>query len=127
GVADEVRERAGNAYLLVPDSERAAAFAHAARDTAVMLQKRTLQEFGIRFDVWTSENALSREGRVAATVQKLRALGCTYERDGALWLRTPAFGDESDRTIVRPDGQPTYLASDIAYHVFKMERGFDIV
>lgn len=126
-VADSITQREGNAYLLVPDSERAAAFAREVSRTVVAQQKRVLQEFGVRFDVWTSENALSREGRIESIVQKLRASGHTYERDGAVWLRTTRCGDDHDRPLVRANGQPTYLTADIAYHVFKMERGFDLV
>lgn len=126
-VAETIAQREGNKYLLVPDSERATAFAREVSRTAVAQQKRVLQEFGVRFDVWTSENALSREGRIESVVQKLKTFGHTYERDGAVWLRTTRFGDDHDRPLVRANGQPTYLTADIAYHVFKMERGFDLV
>ncbi|MBV9867180.1 MAG: arginine--tRNA ligase [Abitibacteriaceae bacterium] len=126
-VAETIVQREGTAYLLVPDSERAAAFAREACASAVARQKQTLQDFGVRFDVWTSENALSREGRITGIVNKLRERGHTYERDRAVWLRTTKFSDEADRPLVRANGQPTYLAADIAYHAFKMERGFDLV
>jgi arginyl-tRNA synthetase len=132
GVARDIAGRSGNDYLLVPDTERIAAFARAACEAAVAAQKQTLREFGVRFDVWTSENALRREGRVQAAIHKLEELGHTYSRDGALWLRTTSFGDEADRPLVRPTsrvpaGDPTYLASDIAYHIFKFERGFELL
>lgn len=125
GVAQEVSEAEGNRYLLVPEEERRAAFAHRARDAAVAAQKKTLRAFGVVFDVWTSENALRREGRVQFAVEQLKESGHVYEREGALWLRTTGFGDESDRPLVRANGQVTYLAADIAYHVFKLERGFE--
>jgi arginyl-tRNA synthetase len=80
---------------------------------------------GVRFDVWTSEQTLRDEGRVSTALQKLRERGAIDERHGAQWLRTSAFGDTEDHPVVRSNGQPTYLATDIAYHVFKMERGFD--
>jgi arginyl-tRNA synthetase len=132
GVARDIAARSGNDYLLVPDTERIAAFARAACEAAVSAQKQTLRDFGVRFDVWTSENALRREGRVQSAIHKLEELGHTYSRDGALWLRTTRFGDETDRPLVRPTsgapaGDPTYLASDIAYHIFKFERGFDLL
>jgi arginyl-tRNA synthetase len=135
GVAEAIVQREGNRYLLVPDAERAAAFAHEARDAAVAAQKQALQKLGVRFDVWTSEAVLRREGRVSSALEKLRAAGHTYEKDGGLWLRTTAFGDEADRPLVRSgapgdgtgEGQPTYLAADIAYHSFKFERGFDLL
>jgi len=126
-VAQDIATRDGTSHLLEPEAERNLFFARQAAATAVALQKSALQNFGVRFDLWTSENALRAEGRVAAVVEKLQRLGHTYQREGALWLRTTAFGDEADRPLLRSNNQPTYLASDIAYHVFKFERGFDVV
>jgi arginyl-tRNA synthetase len=125
GVAQGIASREGNIYLLMPEAERAALFARKALDAIVAAQKATLRDFGVRFDVWTSEQSLRDEGRVTATLQKLRERGHLYERDGAEWLRSTTFGDEADRTVVRTNGKPTYLATDIAYHGFKLERGFD--
>jgi arginyl-tRNA synthetase len=132
GVARDIAAREGNSYLLVPDSERIAAFARVACQAAMAAQKQALRDFGVRIDVWTSENALRQEGRVRSAIHKLQDLGHTYHRDGALWLRTTDFGDEADRPLTRPaagapDGEPTYLATDIAYHIFKFERGFDLL
>ncbi|HEX8833258.1 MAG TPA: arginine--tRNA ligase [Abditibacteriaceae bacterium] len=124
-VADEIAASDGNKWVLVPEAERTAHFAHSAREAAVASQRATLKEFGVRFDVWSSENALREEGRVESAVRKLTERGHTYERDGATWLRTTSFGDGADRVLVRAGGKYTYLASDIAYHVFKMERAFD--
>jgi len=126
-VADEIAAREGNKFLLVPDAERNANFAHRARDAAVESQKATLKNFGVRFDVWTSEAALRAEGRLDATLRKLEERGHSYQKEGATWLRTSDFGDRADRVLVRQNGAPTYLASDIAYHAWKFERGFDIV
>jgi arginyl-tRNA synthetase len=125
GVAQGIASREGNIYLLMPEAERAALFARKALDAIVAAQKATLRDFGVRFDVWTSEQSLRDEGRVTASLQKLRERGHLYERDGAEWLRTTTFGDNADRTVVRTNGKPTYLATDIAYHGFKLERGFD--
>jgi len=126
-VAEDVIAREGNRFLLVPEAERTAAFAHRARDMAVAAQKQSLRDFGAVFDVWTSENALRLEGRVTSVLERLQSRGHAYLRDGALWLRSTEFGDDSDRPLVRANGQPTYLAADIAYHVFKLERGFDLL
>jgi arginyl-tRNA synthetase len=117
-------QREGNRYLLLPGEEATRAWAHEAREAAVASQKETLQRLGVCFDVWTSESALHEQGRVQTALDKLKARGHAYERNGVLWLKTTAFGDEADRPLVRADGQPTYLASDIAYHTFKWERGF---
>lgn len=126
-IAGDIAENEGTAFLLVPEAERNAKFAHSAREAAVASQKDTLKEFGVRFDVWTSEAALRNEGRVESVLRKLAERGESYENNGATWLRTTKYGDLSDRVLVRENGEPTYLASDIAYHVFKFERGFDVV
>jgi arginyl-tRNA synthetase len=86
--------------------------------------KASLRAFGIEFDVWFSEASL-HPGGVEHAFAQLDELGQTYRADGALWVRTTAHGDDKDRVIERSDGEHTYLASDIAYHQNKRERGFD--
>jgi arginyl-tRNA synthetase len=83
----------------------------------------TLTRFGIRFDIWSSERALQEAGEVEAAIEALRKRGHVYESEGAVWLRTTEFGDDKDRVLLRSDGQPTYFASDIAYHHDKLKRG----
>ncbi len=87
-------------------------------------QDADLQAFGVRFDSYYLESSLYTEGRVEATVARLVASGKTYERDGALWLRTTDYGDDKDRVMRKSDGGYTYFVPDVAYHVTKWERGF---
>lgn len=87
-------------------------------------QDEDLRAFGVRFDRFYLESSLYREGRVQAVVDKLVAGGKTYERDGALWLRTTDYGDDKDRVMRKSDGHYTYFVPDVAYHVTKWERGF---
>ncbi|HVA58733.1 MAG: arginine--tRNA ligase [Gemmatimonadaceae bacterium] len=90
-------------------------------------QDRDLQAFGVKFDVYFLESSLYADGKVDETIRRLVAAGHTYEKDGALWLKTTDFGDDKDRVMVRsPDkgGEPTYFVPDVAYHVTKWERGF---
>jgi len=88
-------------------------------------QDLDLQAFGVRFDTYYLESSLYSDGRVDATVGALIRSGFTYEADGALWLRTTAFGDDKDRVMrKRDDGSYTYFVPDVAYHVTKWERGF---
>ncbi len=87
-------------------------------------QDRDLAAFHVHFDHHYLESSLYAEGRVEATIAALRATGLVFEEDGAVWLRTTAFGDDKDRVMVRRDGAPTYFLPDIAYHVTKWERGF---
>lgn len=86
-----------------------------------------LTEFGVVFDEWFSERSLYDTGVVAQAIEKLAGSGSVYEKDGAKWFRSTQFGDEKDRVVQRENGQYTYFASDIAYHVDKFERGNDVV
>src|SRR5690606_8425058 len=90
-------------------------------------QDATLAEFGVRFDVMSSEQRVYDDGKVAAALDRLAAAGLTYEQDGALWLRTSSYGDEKDRVLRKQDGSYTYFVPDIAYHLDKHGRGFDRV
>jgi arginyl-tRNA synthetase len=87
-------------------------------------QDADLREFGVKFDVISFESSLYRDGLLEQTLEDLAARGYTYEQDGALWLRTTAFGDDKDRVLRKSDGTYTYLLPDIAYHRQKHERGF---
>jgi len=87
--------------------------------------RQDLEEFGVRYDEWFSERSLSTNGAIDRALERLRANGVVYEKDGAQWFRATDFGDEKDRVVVRENGLKTYFASDIAYHLQKRERGFD--
>jgi arginyl-tRNA synthetase len=86
--------------------------------------REDLGEFGVRFDHWTSERAVADSGAIDHALAVLEAQGRLERKDGALWFRATEFGDEKDRVVVRENGQKTYFASDIAYHLAKCERGF---
>jgi arginyl-tRNA synthetase len=87
-------------------------------------QDLDLRAFGVSFDTYYLESSLYTDGRVERTVQQLIAAGKTYERDGALWLKTTDYGDDKDRVMRKSDGTYTYFVPDVAYHVSKWERGF---
>jgi arginyl-tRNA synthetase len=86
-----------------------------------------LEGFGVHFDRWFSERSLGDGGAIQRAIERLSAQGHLYREGGALWFRATAFGDEKDRVVVRENGQTTYFASDIAYHLEKRERGFDLL
>jgi arginyl-tRNA synthetase len=86
-----------------------------------------LTEFGVTFDSWFSERSLFETGQVERALARLDAAGYLYMQDGAKWFRSSAFGDEKDRVVQRENGQYTYFGSDIAYHLNKLERGFDLL
>lgn len=83
-----------------------------------------LEAFGVHYDQWFSERSLIQSGRVEEALSRLREAGFLYEQDGAIWFASSRLGDEKDRVVVRENGQITYFASDIAYHLDKLERGF---
>jgi len=85
-----------------------------------------LAEFGVTFDAWFSERSLYETGRIERALIRLEERGHVYEQDGAKWFRSSSYGDEKDRVVRRENGQYTYFASDIAYHLDKFERGYDI-
>jgi arginyl-tRNA synthetase len=87
-------------------------------------QDADLQAFGVRFDTYYLESSLYSDGKVEQTVRALVASGKTYEKDGALWLRTTDYGDDKDRVVRKSDGSYTYFVPDVAYHVTKWQRGF---
>lgn len=90
-------------------------------------QDLDLKAFGVKFDVYFLESSLYQDGDVEATVAKLAANGHTYEEDGAMWLRTTAFGDDKDRVMRKREGGYTYFLPDVAYHLNKWQRGFKSV
>jgi arginyl-tRNA synthetase len=87
--------------------------------------RATLDRIGVRFDSWFPESSLHESGRIATGIEHLRQAGLVFEEEGATWFRSTDIGDSRDRVLVRSDGRPTYLASDVAYLIDKAERGFD--
>ena len=123
-IAAGLIERDGPRY----EDDRSEEALEAMRGFAVALlrreQERDLAAFNVRFDEYYPETRLYSDGLVANTISRLRETGLTYREDGALWLRTSAFGDQKDRVMVKSNGSPTYFLPDVAYHMNKWERGF---
>ncbi len=88
-------------------------------------QEEVLRRYGVEFDNWFSEKSLHRQGAVQALVQHLLEKGMAYEKDGAIWMRTTAYGDDKDRVLIKSDGEPTYFCGDAAYHLNKYQRGYE--
>lgn len=86
--------------------------------------RRDMEDFGVVFDVWSSESDLYESGRIEKALDSLRQKGQIYEKEGATWIKTSVYGDDKDRVIKKRDGRYTYFASDIAYHLEKWKRGF---
>jgi arginyl-tRNA synthetase len=126
-LARRVVDADGPRWLEAPEADRL----HHLRDVSVAAvieeAREVLARFRIAFDVWFSERSLVRSGAVDGALAALRARGYIYEADGKTWFRSTAFGDDKDRVIVKPTGEWTYFGSDIAYHLDKRARGFDLM
>ncbi len=126
-IAGRIVAEHGDEYATMDEEERSKLFAETEYPRMVDSIRAVLERMGVAFDVWFSERELYRRGEVDEAIEALRSEGRAYEEKGALWLRTSEFGDEKDRVLVRSSGEPTYFASDIAYHRDKMLRGFELV
>ena len=124
-IAAQVLQKAPDA-LSLPEPEMRETFREIGVDLMFTHIKESLHEFGTDFDVYTHEDSMHTSGRVDQAIAKLRETGNVYERDGATWLRTSAFGDDKDRVVIKNDGKPAYIAGDIAYYLDKRQRGFNL-
>jgi arginyl-tRNA synthetase len=124
-IAEQVLKLAPDAMSL-PDDQQQETFRSIGVDLMFTHIKESLHEFGTDFDVYTHEDSMHTSGRVDEAIAKLRETGNIYEKDGATWLRTTEFGDDKDRVVIKSDGQPAYIAGDLAYYLDKRQRGFDL-
>ena len=126
-LADEVLASQGTGFIDLGEEQGVAYCARYAADSILADIDTDLRNFGVTFDRWFSEQSLYDEGKVHDTIEQLKQEKTIYEKDGAFWFNTTAYGDEKDRVVVRSNGQTTYFASDIAYHREKFQRGFNRV
>ncbi|WP_319437668.1 arginine--tRNA ligase [Mycobacterium sp. RTGN5] len=124
-IADQVLAKAPDALSRTGDEQKET-FRSIGVDLMFTHIKASLHEFGTDFDVYTHEDSMHTSGRVDQAIAKLRETGNIYEKDGATWLRTTEFGDDKDRVVIKSDGQPAYIAGDLAYYLDKRQRGFDL-
>ena len=116
GLVERAKELLGDDYSLVFDQ---------GLNEITDNIRRDLSEFGVEFNNWYSERSLHQSGEMEKAIETLQGNGYLYEKEGATWFRSTDFGDEKDRVLIRDNGQTTYFASDIAYHLDKLDRGFD--
>ena len=124
-IAAQILAKAPDALSLTGEEQRET-FRSIGVDLMFTHIKESLHEFGTDFDVYTHEDSMHTSGRVDQAIAKLRETGSIYEKDGATWLRTTEFGDDKDRVVIKSDGQPAYIAGDLAYYLDKRQRGFDL-
>ncbi|MFJ5923403.1 arginine--tRNA ligase [Kitasatospora sp. NPDC092948] len=112
--------------LDLSEDEQLAAFRAEGLKLMVAEIQRSMNEFGVHFDTWFSEQTLHDSGAVGQAIERLREQGHVFDRDGAIWLRTTDFGDDKDRVLIKADGETTYFAADAAYYLSKRDRGAEV-
>ncbi len=120
-IAKTIFDKYGNSKL----DEDLEFFKKVAVDYLLNIIKTDLSNFGVTFDVWTSEKSIRAKGRIEESLKILDEKGLVYKKDDATWLKTIVYGDDKDRVLIKTDGSYTYLVPDIAYHLDKFDRGFD--
>lgn len=120
-IAKTIFDKYGNSKL----DEDLEFFKKVAVDYLLNIIKTDLSNFGVTFDVWTSEKSIRAKGRIEESLKILDEKGLVYKKDNATWLKTTVYGDDKDRVLIKTDGSYTYLVPDIAYHLDKFDRGFD--
>lgn len=120
-IAKTIFDKYGNSKL----DEDLEFFKKVAVDYLLNIIKTDLSNFGVTFDVWTSEKSIRAKGRIEESLKILDEKGLVYKKDNATWIKTTVYGDDKDRVLIKTDGSYTYLVPDIAYHLDKFDRGFD--
>jgi arginyl-tRNA synthetase len=124
-IAQEIITQEGESYQVKGESDSLPIFTSFAVASILKGIQKDLSDFESHFDTWFSEKTLHQEHAVEKALGELKEKGHTYEKEGNLWFNSTRFGDDKDRVVIRNTGVPTYFASDIAYHLNKLERGFE--
>ncbi len=123
-IAERVKAKHGDSLLNEPAE---GIFKDAAESEIFELIKQSLERLGIKHKLFYNENTLYTDGRIEGLLAKFREMGISYEKDGATWLKLSEMGNDQDKVIVKNTGEPTYRLPDIAYHITKYERGYDLI
>jgi arginyl-tRNA synthetase len=126
-MAQQLINEKGDYYLRFSEPERIKLFRDLGYTRILASQKEDLGNYGVHYDCWFSERSLHEQGAVPLIMEELEQKGLTFSQDGALWLRTTSYGDDKDRVLKTADGRTTYFTSDIAYHINKFNRGFNLL
>jgi arginyl-tRNA synthetase len=126
-LAREMMEDYGEELRQKDESERLRIFREDGLQKIINEQKEDLREFGLEFDVWTSEKAVRQSGKMDEVLEHIQEEDYAYKREGAVWFKSTFFGDDRDRVAVKSNGDVTYIVPDWAYHLDKSQRGFSKV
>lgn len=126
-IAQQIVSQQGNHYEKTGEALSIPFFTSFAVDSILMGIQKDLEDFGVHFNSWFSEKTLYQEKTVDRAIDELKKKGYIYQNEGHLWFKSTLFGDDKDRVVIRNNGVPTYFASDCAYHLNKLERGYQRV
>lgn len=126
-IAKEIKEKDGDKYLKMSEEEAVIALKEVGRALELDRIKKDLEYFGCEFDSWISEQWIVDQGMVDKAVAKMNEMGLLYEKDGAIWFEATKYGDDKDRVLKKSDGYYTYMTPDIANHLHKYDRGYELL
>lgn len=125
GFGNELASEFGDRFVDDSEEDQLEFFRNYGLKKELEKLRNDLKQYRVEFDDWFSETSLYRNGKVEDTLALLKEKGETYEKDGATWFKSTAYGDDKDRVLIKNDGSYTYITPDIAYHRDKLERGFE--
>mgnify|MGYP002880293228 FL=1 len=123
-LSEELKQEVGNKYLDLSENDRIRIFCDLAVERLLSDQKKSLERFGVEFDVWSSEKDIRESGAPEQIIQSFKDQNLLYESEGATWFKMTNFGDDKDTVVIKSDGEYTYFVPDAAYHQNKFNRGF---
>ena len=126
-IAKEIKEKDGDKYLNMPEEEAVLALKEVGRELELNRIKKDLAYYGCEFDSWISEQWIVNQGMVEKAVAKMKDMNLLYEKDGAIWFEATKYGDDKDRVLKKSDGYYTYMTPDIANHLYKYDRGYELL
>ncbi len=126
-IAKEVKETYGDRYLNMPEEEAVNELKELGKKLELDRIRKDLEYYGCEFDSWISEQWIVKQGMVDKAIEKMDEKGLLYEKDGAVWFKATEYGDDKDRVLKKSDGYYTYMTPDIANHIYKYERGYELL
>ncbi|MBP5280489.1 MAG: arginine--tRNA ligase [Erysipelotrichaceae bacterium] len=126
-IAKQIKEKDGDKYLDMPEEEVIQIFMDLGKTLELERIKKDLEYYRCEFDSWVSERWIVDQGLVEKAVEKMDGMGLLYEKDGAIWFAASKYGDDKDRVLKKSDGYYTYMTPDIANHLYKYDRGYEVL
>ena len=126
-ITKEINEMYGDKYIKMPEEEAVAELKEIGKKMELERIKKDLEYFGCEFDSWVSEQWIVDQGMVDKAIEKMDSMGLLYEKDGAVWFAATKYGDDKDRVLRKSDGYYTYMTPDIANHLYKYDRGYELL